>query len=690
MIINLNNGYWINNNQIYNCNILFNSKENYMFSNNDDRYVEIYAPYWNGDVEFPGGAERVQINGVGGYSYFNGNLVIPDSVTNLSNAFCLQYRWDKSVTLPPNITNCYNAFYNCVLYNQPVNIPDNTPVNCSHMFFGCNMMNSLVNVGDNVTNMSYMFEYCYNFNQPVYIPNSVTSCDYMFYYCNNFNQPITIPDSVTNCYSMFGSCKKLYSIIQIYGNSRGNYGSMFSGSNVKDVYFFGKFNNLSYIFNSVPTSFWNDRISFTIPDCTYAANLFANSPVQVMNNYNPKFILKYNNTNYYDMFPNVSFYSVNIEFFIGENVRNIDNLLCSRGYTAGDYPHIYAYNVPKYLNIEFENSSNIDSCRNFLYSNHIGSGGNAPIIVQLKNYDNITDYSYMFAAQNSAIKRSIYLSNFSINKNVVNMYKMFANFNISDSTYNGTTFDFNWLNECENYSYMFEYCNEFQNIFSNGKHFYFNGNNATMDHIFVNATFSQRYPVIHIENGISNLRSIGGPIGYTRFNFKNAKGLNTYRAFYNKSGYENNTYGVGSTINIYIQNMYANNMFESASLSGAYRQNFYISNSYIKYLMYNSQGLSNCNIFISNDMYDKDFTGAFKFNTVGNINFFMTKDLYNKFFLNTSSTNLPNTSTFNITYSNYNIYQKTDANDMCTIYHIKATTGSSTYLNTINFYFNYS
>ena len=140
-----------------------------------------------------------------GTQNFNYPVTIPNNVKDASNLFFGTSNFNQPITLPNGLINAANMFQQTGKFNQNVNVPESV-TDISGMFGGCWGFNAIVNLSNGITDISEMFTSCYNFNKPFTIPETVENCANLFYYCYNYNQPITIPSSVRNTSYMLGGC----------------------------------------------------------------------------------------------------------------------------------------------------------------------------------------------------------------------------------------------------------------------------------------------------------------------------------------------------------------------------------------------------------------------------------------------------------------------------------------------------
>ena len=154
------------------------------------------------------------------------SLVIPDSVTSISNYAFSNYSNLTSVTIPDSVTSIGSSvFYNCSNLTS-VTIPDSVISIGGYAFYNCSNLTS-VTIPDSVTSIgSYAFYNCSNLNK-VYITDLSKWCSISFednsanplYYARNLylnNQLVTdlvIPDSITSIgKSAFYFCTSLTSV----------------------------------------------------------------------------------------------------------------------------------------------------------------------------------------------------------------------------------------------------------------------------------------------------------------------------------------------------------------------------------------------------------------------------------------------------------------------------------------------
>ena len=141
-------------------------------------------------------------------SSLNQNILIPNSVTDMSSTFSYCNRLNQNILIPNSVTNMLSTFYYCDNLNQNILIP-NSVTNMSQTFYHCDNLNQNILIPNSITKMSSTFAGCGSLNQNILIPNSVTNMSSTFAGCGSLNQNILIPNSVTDMFETFGGCGSL-------------------------------------------------------------------------------------------------------------------------------------------------------------------------------------------------------------------------------------------------------------------------------------------------------------------------------------------------------------------------------------------------------------------------------------------------------------------------------------------------
>ena len=171
----------------------------------------------NGDVVIPDGVTEIGEDAFCGYSGLT-SVTIPDGVTSIGSEAFRNCSGLTSVTIPNSVTSIGDeAFYNCRGLTS-VTIPDSVTSIGSYAFSGCSGLTSMT-IPDSITSIgSCAFANCSGLSS-VTMPNSVTSIGlFAFNYCTNLTN-VTIPNSVTNIgrYA-FERCNCL-ARIEFFGNA---------------------------------------------------------------------------------------------------------------------------------------------------------------------------------------------------------------------------------------------------------------------------------------------------------------------------------------------------------------------------------------------------------------------------------------------------------------------------------------
>ncbi len=144
----------------------------------------------------------------------------------------------KEAVIPEGITEINYAFFNCSTLESVV-IPNSVTSISNYAFSGCRKLKSVI-IPNGVTNIGEgMFSNCYLLSS-IYIPESVTSIGYRaFYNCTSLKS-ITIPEGVTSIGSYAFNCCDSLTIISIPGSvtSIGN-DFMLAIAEFADIYYNG-------------------------------------------------------------------------------------------------------------------------------------------------------------------------------------------------------------------------------------------------------------------------------------------------------------------------------------------------------------------------------------------------------------------------------------------------------------------
>jgi len=141
------------------------------------------------------------------------------------------------------LTNCYinanvafssnsmvSAFKDCTKL-KTVDLIPNSVTNISEAFIGCeNMVNAPV-MGTNITNMDQTFFGCSKLVNVATIPNKVTTMYGTFYGCISLVTAPTIGTNVVNMHKTFRSCSKLAGNITVVNANVTNFAECFDATN---------------------------------------------------------------------------------------------------------------------------------------------------------------------------------------------------------------------------------------------------------------------------------------------------------------------------------------------------------------------------------------------------------------------------------------------------------------------------
>ena len=146
------------------------------------------------------------------FSYCNSlnqNILIPNSVKDMSSTFAYCNNLNQNILIPNSVTDMASTFANCGNLNQNILIP-NSVTQMSQTFINCGNLNQNILIPNSVTEMFDTFSNCSSLNQNILIPNSVTEMDIAFYNCGSLNQNIYLySDKITSMMGAFNSCHLL-------------------------------------------------------------------------------------------------------------------------------------------------------------------------------------------------------------------------------------------------------------------------------------------------------------------------------------------------------------------------------------------------------------------------------------------------------------------------------------------------
>lgn len=144
---------------------------------------------------------------------FEGDLIIPDSVTKIGRRAFAGCRELKSVVIPGSVTIIEREAFLACCELESVTIPDSVTSIGDFVFDNCDSLESIV-IPKSVTSIGAHAFYNCDSLKSVSIPGSVTSIgSRAFFKCCGLTS-ITIPDSVTSIGECaFAGCKKLSSVV---------------------------------------------------------------------------------------------------------------------------------------------------------------------------------------------------------------------------------------------------------------------------------------------------------------------------------------------------------------------------------------------------------------------------------------------------------------------------------------------
>ena len=146
------------------------------------------------------------------YNGEGGDVVVPDSVTNIGSSAFYNCNGLTSVTIPDSVTSIWDrAFLGCTSLAS-IDIPNSVTSIEEWAFKGCTSLTS-VTIGTGITSISKgMFSTCRSL-ESVTIPASVTNIDFQAFEDCRSLVSVTIPDSVrTIGISAFSHCFNLTSV----------------------------------------------------------------------------------------------------------------------------------------------------------------------------------------------------------------------------------------------------------------------------------------------------------------------------------------------------------------------------------------------------------------------------------------------------------------------------------------------
>ena len=162
------------------------------------------------------------------------DLVIPNSVTSISNSAFYGCRGLTSVTIPNSVTSIgHQAFYYCAGLTSVI-IPNSVTSIGAQAFSDCTGLTS-VTIPNSVTSIgAAAFEGCTGLTS-VTIPNSVTSIDsYVFQNCISLTS-VTIPNSVTSIGREAFIGADISTVISLIENPFGFYWPIFTNNTRKNA-----------------------------------------------------------------------------------------------------------------------------------------------------------------------------------------------------------------------------------------------------------------------------------------------------------------------------------------------------------------------------------------------------------------------------------------------------------------------
>lgn len=214
--------------RVTNFKMEFTENGNYFYNN---AAFWFHGNNWNADVSFPNKVRRVSVNNS---PIFNGDVNIPQGVTDCFEIFKNDYNFNRTVNFPDSVISITGGFENCNLFDQNLTIPPRTS-SISRLFANCTNLNAAeINATSRITNASRAFDGCENFQGINFVFDSgrVVNASNMFNACTMFNPEtesiINISDNtISDCSDLFNGCYNFNANIYLTGGNCRNYQNAF-------------------------------------------------------------------------------------------------------------------------------------------------------------------------------------------------------------------------------------------------------------------------------------------------------------------------------------------------------------------------------------------------------------------------------------------------------------------------------
>ena len=146
--------------------------------------------------------------------------LLPNSIVNMSYAFCRCENLKYVPNMPSNITEMAHCFVDCYKLTESPNL-----LNCNNLTniegaYWCSGLKILPELPNSVVEASSVFEECNSLIDVSYfvIPENIVDTYAMFAYCVNLQTAPVIPEHVTSLWRTFRGCTSLQGVIEINGN----------------------------------------------------------------------------------------------------------------------------------------------------------------------------------------------------------------------------------------------------------------------------------------------------------------------------------------------------------------------------------------------------------------------------------------------------------------------------------------